>query len=156
MSFLAVLFISFLFGVYFSLLVSFRFVTHPLVYCLLLVLGALCLSLISFAGWGFSWYLALFVLVYVGGVYVLFLFISVHRANSYPVLGLSTTPLFLLLASFVFFFSLVFDSGLFCIEESHYLCSGAEGIRYMMLCFSLLVGFAGIRVVSGQKDSFFR
>lgn len=69
-------------GVYFVSLVSFSFVRSPLGYCVLLVTGALSLSLVSAVRWGVSWYLALFVLVYVGGVYVLFLFVSAHSANS--------------------------------------------------------------------------
>lgn len=73
--------------VYFSRLVTFSFVSHPIVYCVLLMIRALRVSGYVYLVLGFSWYLVLFCMVYVGGVYVLFIFVSVHNPNPSPLLG---------------------------------------------------------------------
>lgn len=71
-----------LLGLYFRSLVSFSFVHHPIGYCLLLLLGALGSSGFAYCVMGFSWYLLLFCLVYVGGVYILFIYVSIFRSNA--------------------------------------------------------------------------
>lgn len=143
-------------SLYFRLLVLFSFVSHPVGYCFLLIRSSLCASSFLYISLGFSWYLALFILVYVGGVYVLFVFISLYTPNSFSSLGGSFglfTFIYFILFSILFFWNIsifqVFDT-------SHYLCSYMEGFSYLLLCFSLLVGLVGVRVVSSRKDSFFR
>nr|YP_010505941.1 NADH dehydrogenase subunit 6 [Paragonimus skrjabini miyazakii]UXE35013.1 NADH dehydrogenase subunit 6 [Paragonimus skrjabini miyazakii] len=144
-------------SLYFSSLVSFSFVSHPVVYCILLLTSALGVSGYLYLVLGMSWYLVLFCLVYVGGIYVLFIFISVHISNPMPIGGSSG---FVFLVAFGLFF-LFFSGGMgrsissFC-EESHYLCSYFEGFSYCLFCLILMVGFVGVSVVSGEKDSFFR
>lgn len=68
-----------LLSLYFSSLLAFSFVTHPIKYCFLLLLGALSVVCCGYVIVGFSWYLVLFCLVYVGGIYVLFVFVSLHK-----------------------------------------------------------------------------
>lgn len=41
-------------------------------------------------------------------------------------------------------------------ESSHYLCSYFEGFSYCLFCLVLMVGFVAIRIVTGQKDAFYR
>nr|AAN15180.1 NADH dehydrogenase subunit 6 [Paragonimus westermani]QWT69523.1 NADH dehydrogenase subunit 6 [Paragonimus westermani]QWT69535.1 NADH dehydrogenase subunit 6 [Paragonimus westermani] len=144
-------------SLYFSSLIGFSFVSHPVVYCILLLTGALGISGYLYTVLGLSWYLVLFCLVYVGGIYVLFIFVSVHLSNPMSVSGSSGSVLLSVFLLFLLFFSGVPSSGMdgFC-ESSHYLCSYFEGFSYCLFCLILMVGFVGISAVSGEKDSFFR
>nr|QAY80539.1 NADH dehydrogenase subunit 6 [Paragonimus kellicotti] len=144
-------------SVYFSSLISFSFVGHPVIYCILLLTSALSVSGYLYFVLGMSWYLALFCLVYVGGVYVLFIFVSVHISNPMPAGGSSGLVFLSSLILFLLFFSGGMDHSLvgFC-ENSHYLCSYFEGFSYCLFCLILMIGFVGVSVVSGEKDSFFR
>lgn len=142
--------------VYFSRLITFSFVSHPVVYCVLLMMSALSVSGYVYAVLGFSWYLALFCLVYVGGIYVLFIFVSVHNPNPSPSLG-GRFGVFGF--SFLVLYFVLSLSGLCLpclVEKSHYLCSFFEGFSYCLFCLVLLIGFVSVRVVVGEKDSFFR
>nr|YP_009240940.1 NADH dehydrogenase subunit 6 [Brachycladium goliath]ALN38353.1 NADH dehydrogenase subunit 6 [Brachycladium goliath] len=149
---MAVFFLS----VYFSSLIAFSFASHPVVYCVLLMMSALSVSGYVYAVLGFSWYLVLFCLVYVGGVYVLFIFVSVHSPNpssssvgSLGGFGFVFLVLYLVLG--------VGDLALPCfVDGSHYLCSFFEGFSYCLFCLVLLLGFVCVSVVVSEKDSFFR
>lgn len=74
-------------SVYFTTLIVFSFVSHPVRYCILLLLRAFRVGGFRCYTLGFSWYVLLFLLVYVGGVYVLFVFVSVHNPNPVSTLG---------------------------------------------------------------------
>lgn len=148
--------LAFVTSIYFSTLAQFAFVSHPVVYCFLLLICSLSASTISYLILGFSWYLALFCLVYVGGVYVLFIFISIHNPNPTPFLGIDTMSFISLF--FIFFIILsLFDFSAPCItDERHLLCSFFEGFTYCLYCLILLVGFCIISLVSSDKGSFYR
>nr|YP_010690160.1 NADH dehydrogenase subunit 6 [Paragonimus iloktsuenensis]WBU12999.1 NADH dehydrogenase subunit 6 [Paragonimus iloktsuenensis] len=144
-------------SLYFSSLISFSFISHPVIYCVLLLVSSLSISGYLYSVLGLSWYLALFCLVYVGGIYVLFIFVSVHISNPMSIGGGSGLVFLIAFGSFM----LIFSGGLghslegFC-EESHYLCSYFEGFSYCLFCLVLMIGFVGVSVISGEKDSFFR
>nr|YP_009650995.1 NADH dehydrogenase subunit 6 [Uvitellina sp. SSS-2019]QCY72821.1 NADH dehydrogenase subunit 6 [Uvitellina sp. SSS-2019] len=150
-------FSSLLFGLYFSVVLAFSFVSHPIVLCFLLLFSSLCISGIVYLILGFSWYLVLFCLVYIGGVYVLFVFVSIHDPN--PISSLSNGGGYFLVIFFLlmvfFFLGGVYYFPVF-FESSYYLCSRFEGISYCVFCLILMVGFIGISVVVSNKDSFFR
>ena len=74
-------------SLYFSCLLGFSFVSHPVVYCVLLLVSAVRISGLIYSVVGVSWYLALFCLVYIGGVYVLFIFVSIHSPNPVSKVG---------------------------------------------------------------------
>nr|YP_009261938.1 NADH dehydrogenase subunit 6 [Echinochasmus japonicus]AKL39066.1 NADH dehydrogenase subunit 6 [Echinochasmus japonicus] len=145
-----------LISLYFSCLVGFSLVSHPVIYCVMLLIAALSVSGVVYLMIGFSWYLALFCLVYIGGVYVLFIFVSVHCPNANTTVGGSV------------FWALLFFIACLCmcgvsflpqpgeVEFSYYLCSFFEGFTYCLFCLVLLVGFICISVVYSSKDSFFR
>lgn len=147
----------FILSLYYASLSMFAFVSHPVSYCFLLLLCVFRVSGVLYLFLGFSWYVILLSLVYVGGVYVLFVFVSVLVPNTSPQVG-SRLALF---AAFFFFF-LAFLSGLgFCglvsfEEGSHYVCSFYEGLSYCFFCLVLLVGFSILSVVVSEKGSFFR
>nr|YP_009236167.1 NADH dehydrogenase subunit 6 [Fascioloides magna]AMF83651.1 NADH dehydrogenase subunit 6 [Fascioloides magna] len=141
---------------YLSCLLGFSFVSHPIVYCLLLVGAALSISGLGYLVLGFSWYLAVFCLVYVGGVYVLFIFISVHTPNPLPNFSGGVVSLVILFSSLLCVFSFVFFPVPVLVDSSFYLCSSFEGVSYCLFCLVLMVGFICISVVVGSKSFFFR
>lgn len=102
--------------------------------------------------------MVLFCLVYIGGVYVLFIFVSLHNPNPIPALGGGFELVFFvfLFLEVLFLRGGVFGSRLFIEDYSQYLCSFFEGVSYCFFCLILMLGFVVISVVSGDKDSFFR
>nr|YP_008578696.1 NADH dehydrogenase subunit 6 [Haplorchis taichui]AGW07007.1 NADH dehydrogenase subunit 6 [Haplorchis taichui]AYV63043.1 NADH dehydrogenase subunit 6 [Haplorchis taichui] len=148
---------SLVLSLYFTTLLSFSFITHPVGYCYLLLLSAFSVIGYVYLVLGFSWYLVLFCLVYVGGVYVLFIFVSMHNPNPSPMLGGSYG-----LVLFVYFFLAINFVGYFTgyegslVECSHYLCSYFEGITYLFFCTMLMLGFVIVSIVGGEKCSFYR
>nr|AYH51401.1 NADH dehydrogenase subunit 6 [Hysteromorpha triloba] len=149
--------VSFLIGFYFSMIFSFSFVSHPLYYCVLLLLSSLSVCGLVYWFIGFSWYLVLFCLVYVGGVYILFIFVSVYSPNTFMGSGIQWwwMCVYFIFSSTIlggcFFFSVDSFS-----EFSHYLCSGLEGFSYILFCLVLVLGFICISVIVNRKDSFYR
>nr|YP_010853279.1 NADH dehydrogenase subunit 6 [Metorchis bilis]WGM81698.1 NADH dehydrogenase subunit 6 [Metorchis bilis] len=148
---------SFLVSLYLTSLLAFSFVTHPASYCFLLLLGAFSVSGYVYLSLGFSWYLLLFCLIYIGGIYVLFVFVSLRSPNPVPMLGGGSEFLFF---AFFFFFCLFvsvgFGSDSCYTDYSHYLCSYFEGFSYCLFCLVLMLGFVLTSVVGSEKDSFFR
>nr|AMB20945.1 NADH dehydrogenase subunit 6 [Echinostoma paraensei] len=146
----------FLSSFYFSCLLSFSFVSHPVVYCVLLLGSAISVGGLVYSIIGFSWYLAIFCLVYVGGVYVLFIFVSIHSPNPVATAGgSSVVPVFLfsVLLCLVVCAFFPFPS---LVDGSNYLCSYFEGFSYCLFCLVLMIGFVSISIVVSGKGSFFR
>lgn len=144
-------------GLYFSIIFSFSFVSHPVYYCLLLMLSSLDLCGVVFYYIGFSWYLVLLCLVYVGGVYILFVFVSVYSPKTF----LSSSihwwwVLLILVFSACVFRSCFFNYVDIYCENRNYLCSGVEGVSYILLCLVLILGFICVSVIVNRKDSFYR
>nr|YP_008963805.1 NADH dehydrogenase subunit 6 [Paramphistomum cervi]AGV52546.1 NADH dehydrogenase subunit 6 [Paramphistomum cervi]ALC75062.1 NADH dehydrogenase subunit 6 [Paramphistomum cervi] len=143
-------------SLYFTCLLMFSFVTQLSVYCMLLVVSALSVAGYIYSVVGFSWYLALFCLVYVGGVYVLFVFVSVYGPNPFSLSGGS------LLAFLGFFVTVwgIFGSIMKVVpavcESSEYLCSFYEGFSYCVFCLVLVVGFMCVSIMMSERSSFFR
>lgn len=143
-------------SLYLTSLLAFSFVSKPIHYCLLLLLRSASITGYIYLMIGFSWYLILFCLVYVGGVYVLFIFVSVHNPKPLPSLGGGAGSLFFFVVFFVFSFTLFsfFEPAYY--DRRHYLCSFFEGFVYFIFCSILIMGFIIVRVVCSEKDSFFR
>nr|UFQ89119.1 NADH dehydrogenase subunit 6 [Rhinebothrium fulbrighti] len=152
------MFISLLFLFYFLTLTLFSLLSHPIYYCVLLVINSLISSLICYSVYGFSWYSLLFCLVYIGGVYILFVFVSVYTPN---VSGVSFW-------SFVGYpVSLAFGGGVLgggvcvcylslSVEASSYLCTLSEGWFYLCLCLVLLFAFFLLSLVISVKVNHYR
>lgn len=107
---------------------------------------------------GFSWYLLLFGLVYVGGVFVLFVYISFIVPNvglvkyrfRYLSGGFRILVLFLMgVSSYVVGGSCVMDC-------SVYLCSTTECQLYLFYCFVLLLGLVLINSLVSGLSSYIR
>nr|BBB87231.1 NADH dehydrogenase subunit 6 [Moniezia expansa] len=143
------------FFVYFLDLLLFCLFSHPVCYCILLVINALFAGSICYIIFGFGWYPLLFFLVYIGGVYVLFVFVSVYSPNS------SYLTYFNLDLSVVFSFVVVIVSviliyGVFEAEFSHFLCTNSEGIFYVIICLMLLFGFLMLSMIMSVKVNYYR
>nr|UFQ88291.1 NADH dehydrogenase subunit 6 [Rhinebothrium flexile]UFQ88315.1 NADH dehydrogenase subunit 6 [Rhinebothrium flexile] len=142
---------------YFLCLAMFSLVSHPVYYCVLLVLNSLICSFICYSIYGFSWYSLLFCLVYIGGVYILFVFVSVHNPNSSVVAywNLSSVSIFI----FVFLCLTIGCSLLYSVnnyEFSSFLCTLSEGYFYICMCLTLLFGFFVLSLVMSVKVNHYR
>nr|UFQ88831.1 NADH dehydrogenase subunit 6 [Rhinebothroides sp. MZUSP 8019] len=143
---------------YFFCVSLFSLVSHPVYYCILLVANSLLCSLVCFCVYGYSWYALLFCLVYIGGVYILFVFISVHNPNSNTVSywNLSSVGFFL------FIFSCLVMGGVFIFyssiesEFSSFLCTLSEGYFYLCMCLTLLFGFCVLSLIMSVKMNHYR
>nr|AAK82352.1 NADH dehydrogenase subunit 6 [Echinococcus equinus] len=142
---------------YFCVLVLFCFTSHSIYYCVLLVVNALLASCMCYTIYGFSWYSLLLCLVYVGGVYVLFIFVSVFSPNSSFVLYHSIWEVSIYVW-FVFglFMCVFIYYALVGSEFSGVLRSVSEGWLYLFLCLTLVFGFLVLSVVASNKVNFYR
>nr|UFQ88807.1 NADH dehydrogenase subunit 6 [Rhinebothroides sp. MZUSP 8017] len=147
-----------LFFFYFVCLSLFSLISHPVYYCILLVVNALLCSFICYSLYGFSWYALLFCLVYIGGVYILFVFVSVHNPNSSVVSYWN----FGSMSSLVFIFSCIVAGYViisYCSMEaefSSFLCTVNEGYFYLCMCLTLLFGFFILSLVMSIKVNHYR
>nr|YP_009544218.1 NADH dehydrogenase subunit 6 [Parabreviscolex niepini]AYO27344.1 NADH dehydrogenase subunit 6 [Parabreviscolex niepini] len=130
--------------------------THCIFYCLLLVASCILSSLVVYLVLGFSWYSLFLCLVYVGGVYILFVFVSVQSPNTTNPLVISRVSVWSIAAGVVFLYSAVLPQISGCVEASSMLCTSTEGSFYICLCLTLLFGFVVISMVLSVKPSFYR
>lgn len=87
----------------FLVLVRFTFNRSPLFRSLLILLRSFLIRIRIFLELGFSWYFVLFILVYVGGVYIILIYIRMAFPK-FSNFGVNTQYRFTLLA--VFFYDL--------------------------------------------------
>nr|QZZ81266.1 NADH dehydrogenase subunit 6 [Prosthogonimus pellucidus] len=147
---------SCLLGLYLTTILGFCFVSQPVIMCFLLLAGACCSCGLLYLFVGLGWYIVLFCLVYIGGVFVLFVYISLYSPNSFVDWGVDLVlyMFFFVAVLLSFFWSLI---GFNCFSESgHFLCSWGDGFGYCFFCLVLLLGFSLISFVSAKKDCFFR
>lgn len=141
---------------YLSILCAFSFVSHPVFYCVLLVVGALAVSAQTAYIIGFSWYRVLLCLIYIGGVYILFIFVSAHTPNTnrLPRIGVfGVTGIFFI--SVIGLYGVSWGCGR-CSEAREYLCIESEGPAYLILGGTLLFGFLILRSITSIKDCYYR
>lgn len=149
--------ISILFFIYFLMLFLFSLVNHPVYYCGFLVVNSLICRLISYAVIGFSWYPLLFCLIYIGGVYILFIFVSVYSPNRNYITYYSLKFSFLFLSIFVLLsIGCLFVYNVISIEFRRFLCTINEGVFYVVMCLALLFGFLMLSLVMGVKLNYYR
>nr|YP_003934533.1 NADH dehydrogenase subunit 6 [Benedenia hoshinai]ABK58262.1 NADH dehydrogenase subunit 6 [Benedenia hoshinai] len=148
---------SILFFFYGLSLSLFGFISNAIGYCILLVINALIACLIIFFFSNSIWYSLLLYLIYVGGVYILFLFISVHIPNMNNYTSLNFYNL-LLLSFFCFELSVnLFNSfNNFLLDNSFYFCSISEGFSYIFICSFLIISFILVSFISSTKIYFCR
>lgn len=149
--------VSVSFFVYFLILFLFSLIRHPVYYCGLLVINSMICSFICYSIFGFSWYSLLFCLVYIGGVYILFVFVSVYRPNRNYVnyLNLDFSSLFLLLFIILIVGCILFY-GVLKREFRRFLCNQCEGNFYVAMCLTLLFGFLVLSIIMSIKLNYYR
>lgn len=149
--------IMLLLSVVFTNLLLFSFTKSTIYYCGLSVIKALLCRFVAYSQFGFGWYSLLFCLVYIGGIYILFVFVSLFRPKSNSLSYFSSNLLIFPIMLFVLF---ILGSGLtYCIVEiefSRCICNIMEGSFYLCLCFTLLFGFIILRILSRLKLKYFR
>lgn len=149
------LFVSVLFVLFFFILLMFCLVRHPIYYCGLLITNSLVSSLICYNIYGFRWYTVLFCLVYVGGVYILFVFVSAFRPNNSLILHYRFVYFITFLVCFI-----VVGGFIVCrminVEFREVLCNYAEGSFYVCMCLTLVFGFMMLRIVMSIKMNYYR
>nr|YP_006460020.1 NADH dehydrogenase subunit 6 [Tetrancistrum nebulosi]ADN44066.1 NADH dehydrogenase subunit 6 [Tetrancistrum nebulosi] len=146
----------FVVSTYIISLISLCFISNLITYCLILIFNCLCcLTIITFIS-GLSWYSLMLYLVYVGGVYILLLFITVHIPNN--LINNRDNGAWLVVSSFIAWeiASLSWYPHLLVPDYSFNFCSAEEGVSYLVLCFLLGVMFFFVSLVSGSKESFVR
>lgn len=149
--------VSVLFFVYFFLLMMFFLVSHPVYYCGVLVVKALVGGLICYFLFGFSWYTLLFCLVYVGGVYILFVFVSIYRPKSRYIVNFNISVRSICLVGLVLIIvGAILIWGFIGVECSAFLCTCSEGIFYVLVCLTLLFGFIILSMVMRVKLKYYR
>lgn len=151
------MFIVLYFILYSFTLIMFSLVTHPIYYCCLLVVNSLIGRAICYLFLGFRWYALLFCLVYVGGVYVLFIFVSVFRPNTGIFFSskkfyrwIFVISVIAIIVGFVSYYSKVYA------EYSSYLCTMSEGNFYICMCLTLIFGFLILRLIMSSKFNHYR
>ena len=146
-----------LFFVYFLVLLLFSLFSHPVCYCILLVIKALLSGRLCYIIFGFGWYPLLFFLVYIGGVYVLFVFVSVYRPNSNYLIYFKLRFSAILVTGLVaVIIGIVLVYGLLEVEFSHFLCSSKEGVFCVVICLMLLFGFLMLSMIMSVKVKYYR
>nr|BBB87243.1 NADH dehydrogenase subunit 6 [Moniezia sp. MN-2015] len=151
------LLVNILFVAYFLILLLFSLFSHPVCYCILLLVNAIISGSICYVVFGFSWYTLLFFLVYIGGVYVLFVFVSVYSPNSSYLTYFSLNFFMIFMSVFgAGVVGLVTACSLFEVEFSHFLCTRNEGVFYVVVCLMLLFGFLVLSMIMSVKINYYR
>nr|BBB87219.1 NADH dehydrogenase subunit 6 [Moniezia benedeni] len=146
-----------LFFLYFLVLCLFSLFSHPVCYCILLVVNALLSGSLCYINFGFGWYPLLFFLVYIGGVYVLFIFVSVYSPNSNCLVYFNIGWFSGFMISFVVaIIGIIIVRGVLEIEFSHFLCSSQEGVFYVVICLMLIFGFLILSLLMSIKTNHYR
>nr|YP_007889820.1 NADH dehydrogenase subunit 6 [Taenia twitchelli]BAN15652.1 NADH dehydrogenase subunit 6 [Taenia twitchelli] len=144
------------FSFYLFVLFLFSLSSHCLYYCVLLVLNSLIGSLICYILYGFSWYSLLLCLVYIGGVYILFIFVSIFNPNDSFIMYSSLNNFKLIIMFVISVLCLFFVFSMIDIDYSYYLCTSKEGSFYIFLCLMLLFGFIVLSMLFNIKMNFYR
>nr|BAV82569.1 NADH dehydrogenase subunit 6 [Taenia asiatica] len=141
---------------YFFVLLLFSLSSHCVYCCVLLVVNALISCLICYLVYGFSWYSLVFCLVYVGGVYILFIFVSVFNPNDSFAIYHKVGEFNVVLCFVVGLLCSCLLYGLVNIEFSNFLCTIVEGSFYVCLCLTLIFGFIVMSLLVSWKTNFYR
>lgn len=150
-------FSSILFFIYFGVLRLFSLLSHSVYYCGFLVVKSLICGLVCYCFLGFRWYTLLFCLVYVGGVYILFIFVSVFSPNERYLIKFKIRLFWVSLVMLgLMFIGVALIYGLFCIEFSSFLCTREEGVFYVLVCLTLLFGFLVLSMIMRVKLNYYR
>nr|YP_007891004.1 NADH dehydrogenase subunit 6 [Hydatigera krepkogorski]BAN15688.1 NADH dehydrogenase subunit 6 [Hydatigera krepkogorski] len=148
--------ISFLLSLYLFNLILFSLISDCIYYCMILIINALISSYIVYEVMGFSWYPLIFCLIYVGGVYILFVFVSFFNPNSSVIVSWGISFITMVAAFFISVVSAFTFFNMLNFEFSSCICSFSE--IWLYVCFSLILmfGFIVLSIVLGNSSNFYR
>nr|UFQ87247.1 NADH dehydrogenase subunit 6 [Schistosoma guineensis] len=143
--------ISCVLNILFSLIIIvFTFNSSPLFRSVLILINSLVVSMLVYVEVGFSWYFLLFILVYVGGVYIILIYTSMVFPN-FSLFNISFVSYYLMLGFlFIIWFCVTHTSVLNCsskVECSFYLCNISEILVYIFLCIMLMIGLVFVNFI---------
>lgn len=141
---------------YLALLSSFCFFSHPIVRCILLVATVLSLGYGVFLIVGYRWYIGIFCIVYVGGVYVLLVFVFLSCSNSGVIGGFGAFVWVIgvfLLSLVVLVYGVRRDSYSDCSVQ---LMGYGYRWGYLFLCVRMMLSLVEVRIICSKKNSFYR
>lgn len=148
--------IRFLLSLYLLNLFLFSLVTNCVYYCMILIIKALLSSYIVFEVMGFRWYSLIFCLIYVGGVYVLFIFVSFFNPNNRVIVSWGFNLLSLVLVFFVVGVYVYTFCRLVEFEFRSCVCRFREIWLYVCFGLMLMFGFIILRMLMSYRVGFYR
>nr|YP_010155307.1 NADH dehydrogenase subunit 6 [Heterobothrium okamotoi]QQX28221.1 NADH dehydrogenase subunit 6 [Heterobothrium okamotoi] len=149
--------LSLLLFCYFLNLMYFSFIFNPIMCSILLMVNASISSLVIYIYCGTSWYPLLISMVYLGGVYIIILFISSHIQND-QITNNNITISFLALLGLLLWG--VWEQNEISVSSvgfgSEYLVNVSGLGVFLLLTFILLFMFYLITLISCSKSGFLR
>ncbi|RTG79915.1 NAD6 (mitochondrion) [Schistosoma bovis] len=138
-------------NILFSLIIIvFTFNSSPLFRSVLILINSLVVSMLVYVEIGFSWYFLLFILVYVGGVYIILIYTSMVFPN-FSLFNISFVSYYFMLGFlFIIWFCVAHTSVLSCsskVECSFYLCNSSEILVYIFLCIMLMISLVFVNFI---------
>nr|YP_010133159.1 NADH dehydrogenase subunit 6 [Hydatigera taeniaeformis]BAV82585.1 NADH dehydrogenase subunit 6 [Hydatigera taeniaeformis] len=148
--------VSILLSLYLFNLFLFSLVSSCIYYCIILIINALLSSYIVYEVMGFSWYSLIFCLIYVGGVYILFIFVSFFNPNDSVMISWGFNLVSLVLIFFVFGVSIYMFCELIEFEFSSCVCNFNEIWLYVCFGLMLMFGFVILSMLMSYGVGFYR
>lgn len=148
--------VSVLLSLYLFNLFLFSLIRNCIYYCIILIIKALLSSYIVYEVMGFSWYSLIFCLIYVGGVYILFIFVSFFNPNDRVVISWGFNLVRLVLIFFVFGVSVYMFCELIEFEFRRCVCKFKEIWLYVCFGLMLMFGFVVLRMLMSYRVGFYR
>nr|BAV81463.1 NADH dehydrogenase subunit 6 [Schistosoma mattheei] len=129
----------------------FTFNSSPLFRSVLILMNSLVVSILVFIKSGFSWYFLLFILVYIGGIYIILIYISMIFPN-FSFFNVKLVSYFFMLSLFFVFLSCILWSAKLVntsnkVDCSFYLCNSVEVLLYIFLCMMLMISLVFVNFI---------
>nr|QDO72108.1 NADH dehydrogenase subunit 6 [Schistosoma haematobium] len=142
-------------------MVMFTFNSSSLFRSILILVNSLVVSAQIYLEIGFSWYFLLFILVYVGGIYIILIYISMVSPN-FSLFNMSFVSYYFMFGfTFIIWFCVSCISMIdysMSIECSFYLCNSSEILVYIFLCITLMISLVFVNFIVSlvSTNSYFR
>nr|YP_009504432.1 NADH dehydrogenase subunit 6 [Gyrodactylus nyanzae]AWW03133.1 NADH dehydrogenase subunit 6 [Gyrodactylus nyanzae] len=133
-------------------------------YCLFLVILSLLSSLIIYSYSLSFWYCIILLLIYIGGVYVLLLFVSLHSYNSFSNSSYINAFLISFIGIFCFFYSYnsfdfdflsIYDIGYYS-DNSYNLVNNLNWVNYLFILIVILLSFNVFGFIFINNNNYYR
>lgn len=132
------------------IIIVFTFNSSPLFRSVLILIKSLVVRMLVYVEIGFRWYFLLFILVYVGGVYIILIYTSMVFPNFRLFKIRFVSYYFMLGFLFIIWFCVTHTSVLNCsrkVECRFYLCKRREILVYIFLCIMLMISLVFVKFI---------